>query len=56
MATLALIQAMVTVWDGVLSEKPAPNDASRATFAVFTSWITEPNTMYSTISLGIPVF
>jgi len=37
MATLELIQAMVTVWAGVLSENPAPSAASRATFEVLTS-------------------
>ncbi len=37
------MQAMVTVWAGVLSEKPAPSMASRATLLVFTSWITVPN-------------
>ena len=37
MATLELMQASVTVWDGVLSENPAPRAASRAIFDVFTS-------------------
>ena len=37
MATLELMQAIVTVWAGVLSENPAPSAASRATFEVLTS-------------------
>ena len=45
MATLALIQAMVTVWAGVLFENPADNAASRATLDVLTSWMTVPKTI-----------
>ena len=36
-AWLAEMQAMVTVWAGIRSEKPAPRAASRAMFEVFTS-------------------
>ena len=36
-AALELMQAMVTVWAGVFSEKPAPSMASRAMLLVFTS-------------------
>ena len=39
MAWLAEMQAMVTVWAGIRSEKPAPRAASRATLEVFTSWV-----------------
>jgi hypothetical protein len=37
MAWLEEMQAMVTVWAGIRSEKPAPRAASRATLLVFTS-------------------
>ena len=37
MAWLAEMQAMVTVWAGMRSEKPAPRAASRAMLEVFTS-------------------
>ena len=37
MAWLAEMQAMVTVWAGIRSEKPAPRAASRAMLEVFTS-------------------
>ncbi len=37
MAWLDEMQAMVTVWAGIRSEKPAPRAASRATLLVFTS-------------------
>lgn len=36
------MQAIVTVWAGVLLLKPAAKAASRAIFDVFTSWITDP--------------
>ena len=37
MAWLEEMQAMVTVWAGIRSEKPAPRAASRAMLDVFTS-------------------
>ena len=37
MATLDDMQAIVTVWEGILSENPAPSAASRAILLVFTS-------------------
>jgi hypothetical protein len=37
MAWLEEMQAIVTVWAGILSEKPAPSAASRAILLVFTS-------------------
>ena len=37
MAWLEELQAMVTVWEGILSENPAPRAASRAMLEVFTS-------------------
>jgi hypothetical protein len=40
-----LIQAIVTVCAGVLSEKPAARAASRPMLLVFTSCITVPYTM-----------
>ena len=41
MAWLEEMQAMVTVWAGILSENPAPRAASRAMLEVFTSWMEE---------------
>merc|ERR1719187_2106489 len=55
MAWLDEMQAMVTVWAGMRSEKPAPRAASRARLLVFTSWMTFPVQMYSTMFLSMPV-
>lgn len=41
-ATFDEMQAIVTVWAGVLSLYPAAKAASRAIFEVLTSWITVP--------------
>lgn len=41
-ATFEDMQAIVTVWEGVLSLYPAAKDASLAMFEVLTSWITVP--------------
>lgn len=41
-ATLELMQAMVTVWAGTETGKPELIAASRAIFDVLDSWITVP--------------
>ena len=46
MAWLDEMQAMVTVWAGMRSEKPAPRAASRARLLVFTSWKTTVTLYY----------
>lgn len=45
LTALELMQAMVTVWAGVLLLNPAAKAASLAMLEVFTSWMTLPYTM-----------
>ena len=52
MAMFEEMHAMVTVWQGVPRESPAPRVASLAMLLVRTSWITVPTTTWFMESVG----